>query len=225
MKKRKQSAIERYHKALRSGDADAIAAAAELAGVDSARVETDIALLERAAALGIEAGRLGDLERAKTDAVKEFERAGKALDAAIAKLQPVLDAAAWQAGVADRAVTECRSVVNTFATLYRDHADLLPLADAPPPVREFLRAEAASQTAGQIRAASDRRAKVAAERLSKARELEQRITAGTWPWDETNGMFNVSQAERSLRDGSALAQAKKAVAEAEAELVAAQAGT
>jgi hypothetical protein len=225
IEQKKAAARGRYFAAIRNGDAEAAVTAAEAAGVPVEKVSADAGVLEKAQALAVEAGKLAQREKSAATTEQAAQAAAKALDDAIARLQPVLDEAQFCAGVADRELTTCRAAVVELAGLSINHPELLPAAKTPAPVRAWLADQAEEKNAENIENAAIKRRAAAHRTLVALLEEVDRIRAGREP---LNRMWRPADYEGTNRENllarlnDEIEAAKKELDRADEKLAAAQ---
>ena len=207
--KKIQSVREIYVSSLRSGRADAIAESAHAAGVSDEQLAADVSVLERAKELGAQASKLPALRAAAAKAKRTLDDAVKALDDAVAKLQPAVDAASWETQQADAAERAARGTVEAILGMYRDHPDLLLLADAPAPVKQRWAEDAKEQAVSGPKLEAQSRFHRATNLLRDARMNHNTLLTG--PWNDQSHAASLAAVERAE---SAFAAARRVAIEA-----------
>jgi hypothetical protein len=180
LQKKAKTATEKYYAALRSGDGDAILAAAAAAGISPDRVAADGEILDKAAELRIEAEKLPKLEKASVAATQAAKAAADELERQIRPLEAKAESTAYDAGEAGKALRACRSAAGVLEGLYKDNPHLLIRDDAPAPLLEKWKTEAKADAANKPKLAAMDRFHKSMNALRAARLNHNAVSSGPW---------------------------------------------
>ena len=219
LQKKAKTATEKYYAALRSGDGDAILAAAAAAGISPDRVAADGEILDKAAELRIEAEKLPKLEKASVAATQAAKAAADELERQIRPLEAKAESTAYDAGEAGKALRACRSAAGVLEGLYKDNPHLLIRDDAPAPLLEKWKTEAKADAANKPKLAAMDRFHRATNLLRDARMSFNEMLAS--PWNDRSHAASLAAVERAESDFSDARQAAIGLGISAAELDAA----
>jgi colicin import membrane protein len=222
MKRKNQTAREKYLAALRDGDAERIAVAAQAAGVAVEEVEADVGILEKAAALAAEANKLPEAERAAAEAAKRLEAAEARLRKVVEPLEQAANAASFEAVRAAEEVRRLRPIVDELSVLHRDRSDLLPPASKPEAVAARDTAEGDRIAADAAAAARLHRLRAAEAALGRAEGELQHVRGRNWLFDIPGSVDATERAQLLNRRGEFVAKAEADVKAAKCEVEAAE---
>jgi hypothetical protein len=171
---RQKSALEIYWQTLRSPKStpEAIVEAAASAGVAQGQIEAHVAVLDEARELGQVVSQLPSLVKAKAAAADAANAAGRALDEAVARLEPIAQQAAAEAIEAGRLERECRATMARLAALYGANPGLLPRDSAPLPLQQQWKVSEAQES---HEASESARKKGLLARVAAAKQKVQEI--------------------------------------------------
>jgi hypothetical protein len=166
---------------LKTGDGDRILATATAAGIDAARVEQDVVVLERVAELTAIAPKMPAVERVLADAQKRAEAAASEWDNIVPKLQQACDNAALDVNAADVELQSIKVAVAQAHVSYRDNPELLPAVKAPAAIKAVFTQENAQATEQAAYLAKMQRTTAAEKKLAELKFAERDVSDGRFP--------------------------------------------
>jgi uncharacterized membrane-anchored protein YjiN (DUF445 family) len=176
--KKTETAHERYLHSLHSRDAERIAEAATAASVSEAKIEADLAVLERADALRPVVDKLAAVLKAKATAQKASDEAEREIQKAVERLQPAADKAADELFAVASEEKVCRAATDELDGLFHANPELLGSQPVPPAIRELRAKIAAQELAEKNHHALHNRVHDAEERVRLAKGKLYRLRNG-----------------------------------------------